>query len=880
MSGKPDEEESAQKHDREEEESEKSLSRLKKIFTEKKKIPAVVLAAVLILASISIIFIWDYDGDGLANHQEMPVIGSVESDWTEYDTSGDGLSDGTAHDLGLDPSEEHPSVSAAYEGGLRGDKAVAFQDVEVSEEDLKEVASRVSELEDPAEVEDTVNYLADEPDHISALITSEGEVSELGFEYRRALPPSSIEKLSDVPLSETSEGFVQSIKEMDTSLQKEYIESALKGDQLSELGVYATPELPPEVVAKISPFPLDDRGKDLVEHIKDEDPNTQMRYVDSVIYEGELSELGVYAIPHLPPETIGNLSQYPLHNVSQDLVYSLAEVDIDAHTEYLEAVVVNENISELGVYATPELPAEVVVKVSPYELDGTAKDLVEYMQDENVKDQKEYVNAVTQQDDISDLGVYAIPHLGPDTVSELSPFDLDETGEELVDKLTQTEEDNRTEYVNAAEHDGRLSELGVYSVSYLTPEAVEEVSPFAFDDTGRELVQEIKNMDLENQTEYVDAVSPGRYLSDLGVDYIGDVTPEALDHISELSNNRRNRSFAENVSGLPGDVQLDLAKEYAGDGQITEKELEQSYFLNLLQDKGELQAFLDKYNATDYNVDKDRFTNFFELDKSDFLEYDTENRVYAAHINALEGPKKIRGKHFGHLMDAAELPEDRVWEVYNESATWPRFQNLTDYIQENMTEDDLLLMSIRGDGTQAGAFAFNDKGIAYDSIAKEIEPLSGLKAVFVDTCFGGVGKEHFQDLNNTITLFSADENNTADAAFFPGTIWDYMRTSREEIYLQDKRIGGVWNFMHSSDLNGDGEVSLGEAWETYRETHLPTYNMTPEDYQESLYENVSDPEARRYPQVVGDLDWLRSFYVAQGIAKDRSDERRNVVHPY
>ncbi len=224
-----------------------------------------------------------------------------------------------------------------------------------------------------------------------------------------------------------------------------------------------------------------------------------------------------------------------------------------------------------------------------------------------------------------------------------------------------------------------------------------------------------------------------------------------------------------------------------------------------------------------------------------------------------------------------------TWELLNESATWDAFQKATDRIAENMTNDDLLLLSMRGHGTDGG-FTFHGLGVGYSLIADEIDDMNntGLKNVMIDSCFGGSGKEYFQDLNNTITMFSSGENETADAALFPGALWRYMRTTDQEITLSDSRYsGGGYEFMNSPDLDDDDEVSLWEAWKTYMGLHVPDYPFTPEEYREDLYDAVDDPEALQTPQlVVGNSAELEDFYLADDLAVNRSDERYDVSHPF
>ncbi|MFP4232792.1 MAG: hypothetical protein ACLFQ8_01100 [Candidatus Aenigmatarchaeota archaeon] len=484
----------------------------------------------------------------------------------------------------------------------------------------------------------------------------------------------------------------------------------------------------------------------------------------------------------------------------------------------------------------------------------------------------------------------AYPHLGEDAlqfqgldvcrenltaVSEYLAGLDDASRQDAMDYLSE----NPEHIPSLTAEDGNVSELAFQYMEDFEPEVLEAMNSYTLSNASEELAEKLMDLDVSEQIKYAEAVDHDGDISDLAVNYLEDFDIDTLTYLSNLMMSNKNETFAEGLMELPEDVGYDLASEYTPDKRLTWKEVNQTEFLDWLEDRDKLNDFLDQYEATNYNVDGDGFTNWFEVDKSDFLEYDTKNRVFAAHINALEGSKEVRGRHFNQLMDAADLPEDRIWELYNESATWSNFENLTDYIAENMTEHDKLLLSMRAHGTSGGVFGFYGGGQRYDTIADEIEPIPGLKAVFVDSCYGGAGKDEFTDLNNTVTLFSADANNTADAARFPMNIWHYMRTSREELALQDQRIGGGWRFMHSPDLNEDGEVSLGEAFETYMETHIPPYNMTPEDYREALYENVSDPEARRYPQLVDPDRMIDGFYIAQALAVDRSDNVRHVVHP-
>jgi len=806
-----------------------------------KKLLTGAVAGSLVFAGVGSFLAWDYDDDGLANHEE--IFGNT--DWRDPDTSGDGLQDGTAVDLGLNPVERHPSVSAAYQGGLRGDNALAFQDINVTQEYLQEVADHISELDDPGYVENVVSYLSEEPDHISALIASDGEVSELGFEFMEELSPEPLRMLSDVPLHGTSEEFVQAIDEMNATMQIDYIESVIQNGNLSELGVYATPELPPQIVAEVSPYDLDETGKNLVQYIQNQDLNNQTEYVNSVIHEGELSDLGVYAIPHLPAETVEELSEFSLYNVSEDLVHSLTEADLSNHTKYISSVEVNGNISAFGVYATPELPPQIVAEISPYDLDETGKNLVQYIKDEDIQNQTEYVNGVIHEGELSDLGVYAIPHLEPEVVSELSPFDLDEIGEELVEALVDAEKGNRTEYVNATEVNGNLSELGVYSIPYLTPEGVEIVSPYPFDEVGRDHVQGIKDLDLNNQTAYTDAVSLNGELSRLGVDYIGEITPEALDYLSELSYTEMNRSFAENVSVLPGDVQLDLSGGYAADEQITREQLDQAYFLNLLQDKGELEKYLSDYEATEMDASGDSFPNLFSLQQSDIINWDEHNELYLVKFFAEDPDAPGHGSslfNFNLFLDDLQkymdIPEENIIKRIDENATFSNFENITDDLEEKMDENDILVKSLMGHGSSHGFFSFRRSSVTYDMIAEQLDPIPGYQKVLIEACYSGHALPELERENRVLVTASDDERKAGDGTMTRHYWGPNSLFTRDDLEVKafDGRVsGGPWGFEVLVDRDDSGYISPAEAFFVYRGLHADR-SLVSDDYFNTLKE--------------------------------------------
>jgi len=193
---------------------------------------ALIVALILIIASIGIFLTWDYSGDGLANHRQMALIGDVEGDWTEYDSSGDGLSDGTTYELGLNPAEQHSSVSAAYEGGLRGDNALPFQDLEVNESRLEKLASYMAEMDNKTYIEDAVEYLSENPDHIDALVNETGSVQEHAFKHMEELPPEVLRVLSPFA-SEYVDGFeLEILKDLsrlkDTSTNRSLAENISK----------------------------------------------------------------------------------------------------------------------------------------------------------------------------------------------------------------------------------------------------------------------------------------------------------------------------------------------------------------------------------------------------------------------------------------------------------------------------------------------------------------------------------------------------------------------------------------------------------------------------------------------------------------------------
>jgi len=841
---------------------------------------SVVIAAILIVASGGFFLIWDYSGDGLANHRQMPIIGDVEGDWREYDSSDDGLSDGEAQELGLNPAEPYPGVSAAYNAGLSGEKALAFQNLheEVGEEKIEAVVEYIAGLDDPAYRREVVDYLTTELEYIPALFTEDHEVSELAFEFKRDFEPDVLESIKELPYDETSREFTESILDLDVEEQEEYIEAVVDNGQLSELGVEATPDFDPDVVSEISQYPLSETGLDLLDSIYEMDAEEQVEYINAVDLEGELSALGVYAVDYLEPEVVEEVSPYPRNNVGKELIENIKEKDILTQQEYIDAVDIDGELSALGVYSISELPVETISELSPFDLDEVGEDMVEALAEADEANHTKYIDAAEVDSRFTELGVYSVAHLPPESVAEVSPYELDKNSQDLVHSISDLDIPLQLDYIEAVEHEDEISDLGVYSIEHLEPEVIEEVSPYERTEAAEDLIENILDMDKELQKEYIDAVGINGLVSELAVDYVEeDNNPEALSYLAMLEDTKIGRSFADNVTQLDWDMQYNVSSAYAYDGYITPEQLNQARFLNEFD-------LPEEYDPTEKDLSNDGFTNWFSINKSDWLDPLEKNRVFAAHINALEGDSDARSRHFRPLVEDAEIPEERIWKRFNESATWEEFQNVTDQIAENMTENDKLVLSTRTHGGSDGTFIFWNLGVPPEWVAGEIEPIPGLTMYNADLCYGGAGKEHFEDLNNTITLFSADENNTASAARFPGVLWHLMRHSKEEVRLFDSRFQhrGAWRFIRSPDLNGDGEVSLEEAWKSYQGYHLPPYNMTPEDYQDALYENVSDPQPRRWPQVVGDLDWMDSFYIAQGLAEDKAEDEDHfpsVSHP-
>ena len=155
----------------------------------------------------------DFSGDGLRTYRQASLIGNVEGDPLEYDTSGDGIPDGQVHEMGLNPSESYPAVVEAFEGGLDENEASLFRGI------------------NPEYVEEGVEYLAGNPEKLEAVFLDE-RASELGIRYAEDFSPKALTNLSRLgDATENNVDFAEALlglpEDVHTELAEDYTEDGV-----------------------------------------------------------------------------------------------------------------------------------------------------------------------------------------------------------------------------------------------------------------------------------------------------------------------------------------------------------------------------------------------------------------------------------------------------------------------------------------------------------------------------------------------------------------------------------------------------------------------------------------------------------------------------
>ncbi|MFP4005887.1 MAG: hypothetical protein ACLFUR_04100, partial [Candidatus Hadarchaeia archaeon] len=278
-------------------------------------------------------------------------------------------------------------------------------------------------------------------------------------------------------------------------------------------------------------------------------------------------------------------------------------------------------------------------------------------------------------------------------------------------------------------------------------------------------------MDPELQSEYLGAVTQDDRVSEIGVEYMDEFSPEVLRNISDLEGStHRNTTFLDSLVPLPEEAQLELAEEYAGDGEITKKELNQAKFLGLV----DTERYLERgFDPTDTNVSGDAWTNYFSKTQSDVIDWDVQNRRFiidtlpsAADDYPVSIDDSLVEEVGDFYLEEMGIPENQVHRLLGEDATWEGFQKVTDELEDELTEDDILVWSADGKGgTGSHAFYGPDSEsrrdhTSYNTVDEELDEIPGKQAAVLNISASGSAIPKMEESRRTILASSGPKEGT------------------------------------------------------------------------------------------------------------------------
>lgn len=502
-------------------------------------------------------------------------------------------------------------------------------------------------------------------------------------------------------------------------------------------------------------------------------------------------------------------------------------------------------VHEMGLNPTESYPA--IVKALEGGMDAEEAGLfvgIDPVLVENVAgllvENSDYLAAVRGDGEVSELAVYSVPKLSPGVVGQLAVFSLNETTERLVEVLQRVDSQVQVDYIEAVARGGRVSELGVYSIPYLDVEAVEQVAGVSRTESNERLVKALDNMSPEGQVDYIEAVVRNGQISEIGLQYMENFDPEVLENVAPVEEpTERNVRFLENLSELPEPVRDNLAREYAANGRITKGQLDQIHFLHMLAEEDELQDYIQNFDLTNQNVSGDGFTNHFSRTQSDILNWDKKNDVYMLSFD--HGPELDA---VVNLTETYEIPDNRTYMYNRENATYKAFLNTVDNLTGRTDEDDMVFLHLSGHGAK-GYFGFaippgqsGTTGVSYSEIADKLDGVGGHQVVVVDSCYSGSAIPYLESEDRAV-LTSTDAESEDSPWTLDEPLMETLLAEELDVVISDGRVPGGYNFSVDPDLDGNGYVSLDEAWRT--QTGLrKTFELTPEEYREKLREELGE----------------------------------------
>jgi len=439
-------------------------------------------------------------------------------------------------------------------------------------------------------------------------------------------------------------------------------------------------------------------------------------------------------------------------------------------------------------------------------------------------------------------GVGALALIGAGTATALSDLSGDGLATYRQLPIIGDVEGNPLEYDTSGDgiDDGTVHEMGLSpaeshpAVSEALKGGIDTDQARFFEGMNQRYVEEAAGYLAENPGK-LDAVLVDGEASELGTKYAENFSPKALANLSRLGNTTgSNVDFAETLLDLPEDVHAELAEDYTEDGVASLRERNQAKFLNLLQENNQLRDFLQEYDPANANVSDDGFTNYFSLTRSDVIDWDVQNRRFVIDTLPLAADDysvSVSDDFVERVGDFYEknmrIPENQIYRLLGEDATWENFQKVTDELQGRMDEDDILVWSAGGEGS-AGTYGFyaegpgSTYGASYIYIDNELDEIPGKQVAVLNACFAGSAIEIPEEGIRGPAEPMADEDRTILASSGP------TEETWGTFFLEDF-------YENMSKARGGIYPSFGEVFEEISDMSSQTPQIHNRDLAEELY---------------------------------------------
>jgi len=247
------------------------------------------------------------------------------------------------------------------------------------------------------------------------------------------------------------------------------------------------------------------------------------------------------------------------------------------------------------------------------------------------------------------------------------------------------------------------------------------------------------------------------------------------------------------ASNFEKPIQEKILKGFLADNIITKDEIYQIKFLEQLSKEEQLKL-IKNGKFVDTDIDNDRMSNYFEKVIAG-LPWDVHNERYALILYTGDATDIL--SHAGlrkFLIEDMKFMSQNVIYLQGSNATFDNFKNAILQLENKVTENDIVYISLNGHGSK-GFFCFADpKSVRYEEIDKYLDRLKPMKMlVVVNACKNWSAVEPLKEGPSPRVVFTQSD------IYFTQTSKNFPRG----FYAPEPK---------GFDLNGNGYVSLAEIF--------------------------------------------------------------------